>query len=617
MADVTVSDVAAGTATQLASRGIVWVSSTVGYWIGIAGTPSGDIVYTKTTDGGQTWGAFVAIHAGTYVGGISLWYDNWTPGDTGGKIHICGFDTSGTDNLGYSRLDTSDDGVEVAGTSIVTGTVTAGVISVSKSRGGTLFVAAEDGDASLSVFYRSTDGGAAWTSRATPTEGAAGDTFELFPGNEVSSDAMWLIYDDISADELSLKVYSNTLDSWVETSIATGIVETARGNANPQFSASVRHSDNHLILVAWNDYDVTTADLLCWDINGALSITAKTNVISNSDDCFACGITINQNTDDLYVAYLGKSDGTETALATVTVYYKKSTDDGTNWGSETALSEDAADDFRTLHADLGGTNSRFYPVWYDDDDDDLFGNYTNSVEITSGGTVELAATCAASASTTATAVLLQALAATCVGAGSPTAVVNLLQAITGTVVVTSTVTGMPVVLLALNGTSAGLSAVIADLTVVNPAAFVDLAATISSASTLDSALVLLVAFVSTTDASSVLTGAPALLLALDGTILATTTVVGASQLQMGLSGTISSTGLHSGQVALLLALESVVANTVTLSSDLDVVLLLEVGGRRIRLSTAGDARRLMVRSQARHDFALAGDRRRTLGEVSE
>jgi len=119
--------------------------------------------------------------------------------------------------------------------------------------------------------------------------------------------------------------------------------------------------------------------LKVWDINGAASITAKTNVITDTAEYFLVSVFINQVNDDIYVAYVG---GTA-AHSEVAALYKKSVDGGANWGGQQALQADAEDDERWISA--GAMNAawggKFQPYWFDDDDDDLFTNVDNGVSI--------------------------------------------------------------------------------------------------------------------------------------------------------------------------------------------------------------------------------------------
>ena len=66
-------------------RALVFVSQEIGYMFGING--DSDLDYMKTTNGGKTWGAAVGVFTGT-VSAFDVWYDQWTPGNTGRDIDI-------------------------------------------------------------------------------------------------------------------------------------------------------------------------------------------------------------------------------------------------------------------------------------------------------------------------------------------------------------------------------------------------------------------------------------------------------------------------------------------------------------------------------------------------
>lgn len=390
MADVTINSAATGTAFQGQGRVLVFSSDSVGYAFVINSTT--DLVYHKTTDGGQTWGSAVNVDTAD-IRAFSIWFEKWTPNDSGTKIHIWYYDNTSAD-LWYNSLDTSGDslGTAVQITSVATGVGNAACVSGTKTRGGNLLVTAiaTSGGDKFNSTWTSADG-SSWTDRSVSAyETTVSTDFALcLPGNEADSDDVWAVFWDRDAAELSLKVYDWSAPGWTETSIATSMtLPSATTGFKTQFAASVRHSDGHAIVAAWGDYDVATADLRVWDVNGAASITEKTAVNANVDDCAGAALFIDQNTDDLYVGYIGKSDGTETITSSVKIYYKKSTDDGANWGSETAYSENAAADLRGIWAPVGGSSSRFYLGWFHETNDDLLGGYTNSVAITppAGGT---------------------------------------------------------------------------------------------------------------------------------------------------------------------------------------------------------------------------------------
>ena len=301
----------------------------------------GDIVYVKSTDRGRSWGTPVTVHAAN-VARFSVWFDRWTPGDAGTVIHIWDIET-GVDDVNYFSLDVSSDTLGNGGVGIV---VFAGAsvsptgmqISGSKARGGNLLVVFNlDGGTEVGS-YRSTDSGATWGVRADANE-AAIDFYSLFPGNAADNQDMWLVYWDVSANEISLKTYDDSADSWSEASISTGMAEAGQTTVWSQMAGAVRASDNHLLLAAWNAYDSATGDLTTWDINGSGSITAKTDVVSNSADCILAALSIAAD-EKIYCTYAGKSDGSQTAATELGIYQKMSSDGMATWGSEKVIYSD-------------------------------------------------------------------------------------------------------------------------------------------------------------------------------------------------------------------------------------------------------------------------------------
>lgn len=291
----------------------------------------------KTLNDGVTWDQAASVSTVTAVVHSAVWFDKWTPGDTGTRIHIAYMDIS-TDDLFYRYYDTATGTLGAAVTVFTGATFNIGAtseISIVKAVGGNIYIAYDGDGGTEKGFYRSTDNGGTFGARTDWTEGA--DYWVMLPGNYADTNDIDIIFWDRTADEISLKTYDDSADSTSETSISTGMTDQTATTSNPQFSAIVRHSDGHIILVAWNSRDVATADMKCWDINGSGSITGMTDVITNADDCHTCALVIDQTTDDLYVAYLGKSDGSETYGTSLSVCRKSSTDGGSTWSAETVL----------------------------------------------------------------------------------------------------------------------------------------------------------------------------------------------------------------------------------------------------------------------------------------
>lgn len=296
-----------------------------------------DVAYIKSSDGGLTWGTPVSVFAGT-VTQLSIWYDRWS-NISAGLIH-CAYTESVTDDVKYRSINTESSDTLSTETTIFAGVSTnaGGALSITRARGGNLGCVfnidggAEDG------FSRSTDVGATWGARADPTEAATQDQYILLPGWAADNQDMMLYFWDASADEISQKLYDDSADSWAETSIATTMVDTAATVSFPHFAASVDIANSRNLLVAWTAVDLANADLRCWHITES-TITEVTNVVLNStDDQGMCAIGIDTDTEDWYVFYAGKSDGSEIFDSNAHIYYKKSTDDGATWGSETVIS---------------------------------------------------------------------------------------------------------------------------------------------------------------------------------------------------------------------------------------------------------------------------------------
>ena len=385
MADVTIEAASGAPHGRALRGGVFWTSPTVGYVIYL--TPGDDLVYRKTADGGANWAAAQVVAAAAACQALSYdcWADWQTPGDAGTKIHIA-YISEDLDQIRYVYLDTSDDSVggddlieACQGTGAFVATTGYGVtmVSISKTRGGNLVVAFEyrdSGSTFFSSFYTSPDADT-WTSKASPYE-VLTDCCLLFPGNEADNQDVWGIYRDNSTNEISLKTFDDSGNSWSEQAISGGMI---RSSTSMQMDGAIRLSDGHLILAAWSGYNVATADLMTWDINGAGSITAKTNIITDTAEYALVSVFINQVNDDIYVAYAGGTDFT----TLVKVFYQLSQDGGANWDGQAAMQANAEDNERWISAgaakkEWGG---KFQPVWFNDDLDDLFTNTDNGISI--------------------------------------------------------------------------------------------------------------------------------------------------------------------------------------------------------------------------------------------
>lgn len=302
-----------------------------------------DLLMRKSNDYGLTWIEATLIKAGTIIT-WSVWYDRWS-GISGDVIHLAWTD-SGDDDIHYNGVDTASSDALVGETTVFAGSTTAaaGALSITVARGGNIVVAGSIDAGAEDGAWESADAGATWASAiADPSEAATQDQYLLLPGWNADTQDVMLIFWDASADELSVKRYDDSANTWTETSIATGMTDTPFSTAGPHRAATVDLTNSINIVVAWTAVDTASASLRCWTINDT-TITEKTAVVSSStDDQAFAAISLDTVTGYWWCFYGGATDGSETfnAAPGQNVYCKVSKDSGVTWGPETALTQDA------------------------------------------------------------------------------------------------------------------------------------------------------------------------------------------------------------------------------------------------------------------------------------
>jgi hypothetical protein len=406
MADVSI-DASVVTNTAHGMRSVVFTTALIGYWFYFDG--DGWFKYSKTTDGGATWGAAVPITAVATMTAFDVWYDGWTPGDSGTKISTAYFDVTG-DTIRCNQLDTNGDTLG-GGTTVFTGASAVSgrgsFCSITKTRSGYLYVAFDIDAGAEHGLVRSTNNNTSWSSNlaATFVESTI-DQCLLFPATGTGDDNdCWAIYQDASVDALTMKMWDSSAAAEVESSTIQTMVENTTDLVGQMgFSGSIRHSDGAIIIVSCSEYDTATADMQVWTVTGVTAasqtgITHNTDITTNIDDNYYPAVFIDQNTDHIYVAYQGKRDGSEVLGTATKTYYTKSTDGGTTWSSgDTAYQEGATTANLQTWAPLSG--NRFYVGWRVGTT--LVGNKVNSVDVSGAAPIARTASDAFSASDSAT-----------------------------------------------------------------------------------------------------------------------------------------------------------------------------------------------------------------------
>jgi hypothetical protein len=300
-----------------------------------------DVGFTKSLDNGLTWSGTTSIFSGSATA-LAIWYDKWS--NLAGELIHCAYQESGTDDTLYRTIDTASADALSTQTVILAGTSTqaGGALSIARSRGGNVYCATMIDAGIEGGFMRllnaNVPNGAWDAARTTVWEASTQDQIILLPGWAADNQDMMAFFWDASADEISSKLYDDSANSWGESSIATGMVDTVATTQWPMFAAAVDITNSRNLLAAWTQADLANADLRCWHVTES-AITEVTNVVLNStDDQGMVSIGIDTATQDWYVFYCGKSDGSETYPTSIHIYCKISTDDGTTWGAENQVS---------------------------------------------------------------------------------------------------------------------------------------------------------------------------------------------------------------------------------------------------------------------------------------
>jgi hypothetical protein len=362
---------------------IVFVSDQVGYKFYVDG--GGNCAYSKTTNGGGAWAAAISIDAQTDCYGVTVWYDRWTPGDSGSNIHILTADP-GNGDVWYNRLDTTTDVRLLTATpvSVVTGSGQGGLLaagsstpSITKATNGTIYAGMND-NADSYVVECSTNCGVntSWTETGTNPMDLVDDYSLLMP---LADGDILLINRDISADDLRSKVWDDSVGSWSGswTTIDASALENA--TYDPEFAASlnVRTGDIYLAYVdnatsgtvGGSNDDIRTASY------SSGTWTARADVLTNvtATPAGITGVTVGVDAyaGTVYVGYVGQ---TPIGAANSRIYWKSSTNGMTSWGSQTGpVDTVGAEDKYGISMNLADVE-RMYLTWYGITSDDAMGD---------------------------------------------------------------------------------------------------------------------------------------------------------------------------------------------------------------------------------------------------
>lgn len=378
----------------------VFISDTVGYAFyrgGSTGSPltNNRCAYSKTTNGGTSWGTPVVIHDTTSCIHVSVWYDRWTPGDTTGTLLHLGTADSTTGDVHYNTLDTANsDTLGLSNTTMIavssdmTNSITAGTgrFSITKATDGTIYIGLADfGGAGDQTWVKKCASSclttqANWTSTGfSGLQNTARDEMTLMP---LASGNILMTGFNTSADDVVSKVYTNGTNTWDASFTTIDAAAPENTNYGGFLGVTLRKSTGDIYLA----YTAETATLgsgdgAADDIRTAVyssgSWTAKTGVLTNdTKGLLNVKLAIDDSNGDLYAVYTAQT--TAGTASTGNIYYKKSTDGMTTWGTESAALNTAAGDLWGARVNIM-SDERIYVTWHDPDTTNPDKLYANTV----------------------------------------------------------------------------------------------------------------------------------------------------------------------------------------------------------------------------------------------
>ncbi|MDX9738932.1 MAG: sialidase family protein [Candidatus Dojkabacteria bacterium] len=373
------------------SPSVVFIDSDIGYIFYIDATAQ-DLAYSKTLNGGTTWSTANVIDT-TAIGwtSVAVWYDQWTPGDTTGtKIHIAASDDD-SDDIFYTYLNTTDDSLRaagvimaVSGTTAITET-TDGPPGITKGAGGDLFVSGNFTTTAGGKVSKSTNGGDNWTD-ISPTGWSTlrTDQIQLLP--LLTDSDIIAIRADTANDDIDYQIYDEVADTWGGTWNTIGsLVDNA--TYDQWFSATLKKSTGDIFLTFANYTANAANDIEFWTYSNIDRDWSQGEDIFTDDATVMMPLPLMDiDNDNLYVAYLRG-----TLNSNVSVYYKELISGETSWTEELQVlsNPNTGDDYKALRGNFL-SDKRLFLVYYDDDDNDLFGSTVVANGVSSASYIDTA-----------------------------------------------------------------------------------------------------------------------------------------------------------------------------------------------------------------------------------
>src|SRR3989344_4410906 len=375
------------------SPGMVFINETHGY--AFYTDSGGDIRYKKTTNGGADWTTQVDLSGEQSWRAVSVWYDQWTPGNTTGtRIHIVASHAAGGINISYKQLDTSDDSLTPATTFWTLALDinnldpdAAAQTSITMATDGMLYIigcAAEGLGGGSCNATNSSNNGATWSASTFLGAGqrnvTGDDPTQIFP---LAKGNILVVSQDLRTGNtnFSSRMYNRTSGSW----------DSAWTTFDPNFVGSLGiitwggtldKSTNDIYITGVNDTgNVRRGDIRAYKFtNDSRTWSNLTTVTTSSAGYnFSQAIPVFDQTRGTLWAIYTNSSYLVGPAPRFDITFKNSTNGGVSWSAPVTKNLHISD-FPHLRSHFmspgiaGSEIDRIYAMWFDETNSDIIGS---------------------------------------------------------------------------------------------------------------------------------------------------------------------------------------------------------------------------------------------------
>jgi hypothetical protein len=313
---------------------------------------STEVYYKRSTDGGSTWGADTRLSSLAAAAA----FDSFDPAVAaiGNNVHVVWTDTrDGNNEIYYKR--SMDGGTTWGADTRLTNNVSASDDPRVAAMGNSIYVVwsdMRDGNPEI-YFKRSTDGGATWGADIRLTNDVA---LSLNPAVAVSqANHVHVVWRDTRTLASNQTYYKRSIDGGATWGPDTRL---STGTPNAVYPAVAVWLNN--VHVVWDDFRDGNDEIYFRRSADAGASWGEDTRLTNNP-AFSITPTVAAWGNNIQIAWVDYRDGP------AELYYKRSTDGGANWGSDTGLTHghDPAFSNAPFYPDIAASGNAAHVVWYD------------------------------------------------------------------------------------------------------------------------------------------------------------------------------------------------------------------------------------------------------------